>query len=318
MHYTVKGTATATGVSESRLRTWERRYGVPAPERTDSGQRRYSDGDIAVVRRMAALILSGVSASNAADAVRMEGTSEAELHEASSRPHPLVELFVQKTLAFDQGWLLRILRDSVYSTGWAPTMERIAFPALEQLSAGWGEASMSAVNIAFAAEVIRCEVGAQLAQLNGHGGHQPQVLLGCPEGESHDLGLLALSVMLRQRDLGVLYLGPDVRPEDLVTAVRQAKPSAVCLHVATRAQLAGLNRAARTLVVSRVPAQLFLYAPSLAPKDMPTIPGVQLPAGLAAATERIAGALRSSGNGGNGRNGVDGGSTAKGKGAAGN
>ena len=70
VNYTVKAAARATGISESRLRTWERRYGVPTPGRSATGRRRYDDDDLAVIRQMAALVEGGLSAADAAEAVR--------------------------------------------------------------------------------------------------------------------------------------------------------------------------------------------------------------------------------------------------------
>src|SRR5690606_35328630 len=80
MNYTVKAAARATGVSESRLRTWERRYGIPRPERGPSGRRLYDEDDLAIIRRMAALVDSVVSALDASQAAR-----------SSSQPPPPVE-----------------------------------------------------------------------------------------------------------------------------------------------------------------------------------------------------------------------------------
>ncbi|MBM3140053.1 MAG: MerR family transcriptional regulator, partial [Chloroflexi bacterium] len=70
MRYTVKAAARATGVSESRLRTWERRYGIPKPARSETGRRLYDDGDLRVIRRMAALVGAGLPAAQAAEAAR--------------------------------------------------------------------------------------------------------------------------------------------------------------------------------------------------------------------------------------------------------
>src|SRR4051794_41391765 len=49
--------AALTGVSRERLRTWERRYGFPAPRRAGGGPRRYELADVGpvvAVRRAAA------------------------------------------------------------------------------------------------------------------------------------------------------------------------------------------------------------------------------------------------------------------------
>ncbi|MDA0366505.1 MAG: MerR family transcriptional regulator, partial [Chloroflexi bacterium] len=72
MQYTVKAAARATGVGESTLRTWERRYGVPSPGRSATGRRLYEEEDLRVIRRMAALVAAGLPAAQAADAARAE------------------------------------------------------------------------------------------------------------------------------------------------------------------------------------------------------------------------------------------------------
>jgi MerR family transcriptional regulator, light-induced transcriptional regulator len=43
------------------LRTWEARYGVPSPQRADSGHRRYDEDDVALVRETQRLRQSGLS-----------------------------------------------------------------------------------------------------------------------------------------------------------------------------------------------------------------------------------------------------------------
>ena len=65
MRYTVRAAARATGVTEGRLRTWERRYGIPKPGRSDTGRRLYDDDDLAMIRRMVALTDAGLSAAEA-------------------------------------------------------------------------------------------------------------------------------------------------------------------------------------------------------------------------------------------------------------
>ena len=51
--------ARRTGVATDLLRAWERRYGLLAPTRTDSGYRLYSSADVRRVGRMRELLASG-------------------------------------------------------------------------------------------------------------------------------------------------------------------------------------------------------------------------------------------------------------------
>lgn len=50
-----------TGVSEPTLRVWERRYGFPEPQRTESGHRRYSEDQAALVDHVLILRQAGLS-----------------------------------------------------------------------------------------------------------------------------------------------------------------------------------------------------------------------------------------------------------------
>src|SRR3954449_2704083 len=71
--YTIKQAARLTGVPESSLRAWERRYGVVAPRRTESGYRVYDDDAVAALSTMRRLVHTGWAPSEAAKALR-EGT----------------------------------------------------------------------------------------------------------------------------------------------------------------------------------------------------------------------------------------------------
>src|SRR5215207_9110461 len=64
--YTIKHVSEMVGVPAATLRAWQRRYRVVNPGRSDSGYRLYGAGEIAVLRRMQALVASGWSPKEAA------------------------------------------------------------------------------------------------------------------------------------------------------------------------------------------------------------------------------------------------------------
>src|SRR6187402_1149831 len=80
--YRIQAVAELTGVQEATLRAWERRYGVPAPQRTATGYRLYTHKDVETVKRMVELCARGMAP---ADAARALGTATqnapAELHD---------------------------------------------------------------------------------------------------------------------------------------------------------------------------------------------------------------------------------------------
>jgi methylmalonyl-CoA mutase cobalamin-binding subunit len=60
-------------------------------------------------------------------------------------------------------------------------------------------------------------------------GTGPRALLACPEGERHDLGLIAFGLALRERGWRIDYLGPDTPLESIEKAARQTDLSVVVL-----------------------------------------------------------------------------------------
>src|ERR671916_399046 len=81
-----------TGVGVDLLRVWERRYGLLEPQRSDGGQRLYSDADEQRIRTMQAHLADGLSP---AEAARIVGGGSAA---RASSPEELIE---QLTAALD-------------------------------------------------------------------------------------------------------------------------------------------------------------------------------------------------------------------------
>ena len=68
-----------TGVTPSTLRIWEERHGFPVPTRLESGHRRYSEGDAALVSEVARLRDAGMRLDAAISAARQEAEHQAEV-----------------------------------------------------------------------------------------------------------------------------------------------------------------------------------------------------------------------------------------------
>jgi DICT domain-containing protein len=57
----IKDVAERTGIAAGTIRMWEQRYGFPAPGRTPSGYRRYTEEDVDALRKVLALRHRGLS-----------------------------------------------------------------------------------------------------------------------------------------------------------------------------------------------------------------------------------------------------------------
>lgn len=289
MNYTVQAAARATGVSESRLRTWERRYGIPKPQRSPTGRRLYDEDDLALIRRMAALVESGIPAAQAAEAARTQGGLEAALPEPEAMDEAGVRM-VTAAATFDHDAATEALRDAVARLGWADALDRAIYPALNEVGDAWRRGSITPAHEHFVSELIRRELSAAVVERDVEAG-EPTVLLACVEDERHDLGLLGLALMLQEEGVPVVYLGADVPTSELLHAGASVAPAAICLSATAPNSVPMLAVGARAVIAARLPVKLFVGGPALADPGSEDVPGVRLPASTAEAARLIARSL---------------------------
>jgi DNA-binding transcriptional MerR regulator/methylmalonyl-CoA mutase cobalamin-binding subunit len=257
MEYTVRAAALATGVSEDRLRTWERRYGVPAPPRTDTGRRLYGEEDLAVIRRMAALVESGLSAASAAASVHAEAGAAAE------RPVPVeidprVVALAQATEQLDDLLLLDMLGTAERSLGLEDALDRIAIPALVEAGRRWEHGAFTVAQEHLLSEAIRAWLVFHTLAVPDPAPGAPRILVACPEDERHDLPALGLALLLRRAGARVSYLGGDVPTVALVESVRSVRFDAVCLSITAPASLPIARLACSALAAGRGAPRVYL------------------------------------------------------------
>jgi DICT domain-containing protein len=100
-HLAIKDVAQRTGIAAGTIRMWEQRYGFPAPGRTSSGYRRYSEDDVDTLRKVLALRHRGLSVPAAIE--------RAQDREGGPSDHP--SLFAA-VAALDHGARPQVLRKS--------------------------------------------------------------------------------------------------------------------------------------------------------------------------------------------------------------
>src|SRR4051794_19679718 len=140
--YTIKQASRLTGVSESSLRAWERRYGVVVPRRTESGYRLYDEkslADLAVMRR---LVAEGWSPAAAAEAVRRGTAPTAPPSRAATsgaEPPAMVHMqrFLTSAARMDISGIEQSLDGGFALGSFEHVIDSWLFPTLQALGEGW-------------------------------------------------------------------------------------------------------------------------------------------------------------------------------------
>jgi DNA-binding transcriptional MerR regulator len=218
-----------SGVSVELLRAWERRYGLLRPQRSAGGLRLYSLGDLDRVRAMQRHMSQGLAAREAAGLV---GQATAEAAPPRTGVPPFDPARARAELgdaleAFDEPGAQAVF-DALLSVATLDALlSDVVMPYLHDLGDRWDRGVLSVAQEHFAANVVR---GRLLGLARGWGrGDGPRALLACPEGERHDLGLIAFGLALRERGWRIDYLGADTPVESIEQAARRTDPSVVVL-----------------------------------------------------------------------------------------
>lgn len=239
LHYTIATAARRTGISVHTLRAWERRYGIPAPARSPSRYRLYSDADLDLVRRVRSLVAAGAGPAEAARRARL-GSPQGKPPRSSA---DLRRSFIAASRRLDPAAAQLALGEALAGLGVAGFLDEIVGPALHEVGRLW-EGGVVGVDVEhFASQAVRVRLGALLAVVApGRGGRR--AVLACPAGESHDLALMVLSVRLGAAGWEVSNLGADLPLASLLDAVRQRPASLVAISVTTPSALPLAVRAA--------------------------------------------------------------------------
>lgn len=237
--------ARRSGTSAPTLRAWERRYGVLRPRRGDSGYRLYSRADERRVRGMVDLIAQGLAPAEAAKRIRA-GAAAAPPDPEGGEDAPVVEglreALLDSLIGFDEVAANQHLDRAVGTLSVSALLGEIVLPALREIGERWTRSEVTIGQEHFASALLR---GRLLALARGWGsGEGNLVLLACPSGERHDLGVIACGLELRELGWRVAFLGADTPVESIRESAAQTRPEVVVIFAMDGRNLSGGAEAA--------------------------------------------------------------------------
>jgi methanogenic corrinoid protein MtbC1 len=219
-----------TGVGVHTLRAWERRYGVPEPDRSGGRQRMYSLADIELINRMRRLSEQGVPLTRAAELARREMAERG----GRTLSDGLVGRLFTALMSWDEAAASSAWMDALETFDIQTTFDRVVVPLLRDVGNAWHDGTVSVAQEHFASNFVRARLDLLSRQVTPVAG-APLVLLACMEGEHHELGLLMLAVMVRFSGLRTIYLGQDVPDDALLRTAEDAQPNVLAVNAGTTA-----------------------------------------------------------------------------------
>jgi MerR family transcriptional regulator, light-induced transcriptional regulator len=247
--FTASEVESRTGVPATTLRQWERRYGLPNPQRANSGYRLYSQSDIGCIEFMRNQIGDGVPASRAAQlyVLAKGGNSPAVQSNPRGASINLVSRLIDATLAGDNGRADRVLSEAHASLSVEDVLLGVIQPTLVEIGEKWHRGEINVAHEHQASNFLRGKLHG-LLELAGNSKHGPAIIVACAPGEWHEIGSLMLAIFLRRAGFRTHYLGANTPVEDLVRFAREVKAEALMISASNAEVIENLRPTARFLL----------------------------------------------------------------------
>lgn len=283
--YNLRAVVQRTGLKPDTLRAWERRYGIPVPDRTDGGHRVYSEADVQCLLWLIARQEEGM---NISQAVKLWRTLEEEGRLPSSEESPmpvgrgadkhlyepatggiiedLRRRWIEACAIFNEREAEQILAQAFALYPPETVCVELLQKGLGQIGLEWyrGQYTTQQEHFASALAMRRLET---LLTATPDPTQQARVMVACPPQENHTFSPLLLTVLLRRRGWDVVYLGANLPQEEFAETVRAAHPDLVVLVAQQLYTAATLLELARSLAAQRIRVayggQIFNMIPAL-------------------------------------------------------
>jgi DNA-binding transcriptional MerR regulator/methylmalonyl-CoA mutase cobalamin-binding subunit len=260
--YPIGVVSTLTGLPVDVIRVWERRYGLVTPARSAGGHRLYSPRNVLLLRRAAALRAQGLTAAAACAQARAEAAppEPPSVPDLPMAPHAagFSDRLHAAALAMDAGRASAVLAEAAAQLDVGTLWGHVLAPALARLGEDWQRHATSPGPEHLLSSIVHGRLSSLLEALPRLPG-APAIVIATGPNERHDLGALALALLVARAGWTVTYLGADTPPNALEDAVRAIQPR-LALLTATLPEHAVDVLASLAQVRSRLGAQAPLLA----------------------------------------------------------
>ena len=215
--YSIKDLEQLSGIKAHTLRAWEQRHKLIIPKRTSTNIRFYGDDDLRIVLNTSVLLESGLKIGQIAK------LSAEEISEKALEASPYTGLYTYElnelkmsTLNFDLPRFEAVMAHCIDKFGVHKTFQNIIGDYIQELGKYWLAGNVSISQEHFMSSLIRQKLFSAIDSLESPAiPKSGTYALFLPTNELHELGLLYLTYVLKERGEHVFYLGQSLPKEYL-------------------------------------------------------------------------------------------------------
>jgi DNA-binding transcriptional MerR regulator len=245
-----------TGIAADTLRAWERRYGLPMPQRSAGGHRLYSQRDIETIKWLIRKQMEGLSISRAVELWKEQLSSGADPLGASV-PSSNISAGSANLESLRRDWLAAcfqfhtVVAEQILNQAFAAHSVEVActeviMRGLHEVGELWHQGLATVQQEHFASEIAIRRLEA-LISASPPPTRVETILVACPSEEWHTFPSLLITLLLRRRGWNVVFLGAVVPTERMEETISAVDPKLAILSAQTLITSISLRTMARFL-----------------------------------------------------------------------
>jgi DNA-binding transcriptional MerR regulator len=284
--FNMKAVVKETGLKPDTLRAWEKRYGLPQPERTAGGHRLYSPRDVETLRWLITRQEEGLSISRAVElweqlqddgqdpilAMPLETSQTAYAVAAGATIEAIQEDWVRACAAFDEKQAKQILTHAFALYPADQVCTKVLMKGISRIGNGWYAGNITVQQEHFASELAIRRLETLIAS-NPPPTLKDRILVVCPPSEEHTFSPLLIAYLVARTGRDAIFLGANVPLESLEETISTVKPHLVILTAQQLHSAATLMLMAKMLQITNVQTAYGGRIFNLIPEIRNRIPG---------------------------------------------
>ena len=256
--YNIQVVSNITGVSIHTLRAWEKRYATVNPERTDTGRRVYSEGDVKKLKTLKQLSTMGHSIGTIAKLSQDELDNLSEKYKETAiqmgsndfkfdnNPQLAKDSLKKLLFALSQN-RLDIISHEIYNLKVRLSPKELALDIISPLMGRVGqyvdEDRLTIGQEHALSSIIKFHLGSFIYQAyEANNFSKNLAIIATPENDHHEFGILLASLLFTQYQKNFFYLGPHMPVNALIQAAQSIEANEIIIGTSVSSpQSDGIN-----------------------------------------------------------------------------
>jgi DNA-binding transcriptional MerR regulator len=230
--YTIKDLEQISGIKAHTIRIWEQRYHFLQPQRTETNIRSYSANELKVILNVSLLNKYGYKISH------IDKMSSADIEDKilgltqfEAEKERLVNAMIKDMVSLDMHSFEKNLDLYIAQKGIEKSISEIIFPFLERVGILWITNHINPAQEHLSTNIIRQKIILGIEKLPKITTSNKNIVLFMPEGEYHEIAILFVQFMLKQKGYAIDYLGANVPSVDIKYLTENKKVDLLYAHI---------------------------------------------------------------------------------------